>query len=181
VPPNGGAVHRSWPASRPSPCWGLVVGGIVVIADGSRHKSPGLLSTSGLGSTGAAPTRLPAVPATSAPPQPSVPSAQMRFEDLTRPAVFPAPADVAGNVRASGLLLLSGSNIQYHFHAHLSVWLMSGPVVVPSGLGIDPISGAMSVVHTHTSSGLIHIESEGYPNFTLGQFFTEWGQPLGPN
>ncbi|MGH3274010.1 MAG: hypothetical protein ACRDNZ_06740, partial [Streptosporangiaceae bacterium] len=35
-------------------------------------------------------------------------------------------------------------------------------------------------LHTHAADGVIHIESPVQRTYTLGQFFDEWGQPLGP-
>ncbi|MFE7802055.1 hypothetical protein [Nocardia sp. NPDC057440] len=35
-----------------------------------------------------------------------------------------------------------------------------------------------SPLHTHDTSGIIHIESETDIPFTLGQFFTEWDESL---
>jgi hypothetical protein len=35
-------------------------------------------------------------------------------------------------------------------------------------------------LHTHASDGVIHIESPTARIYTLGNFFNEWRQPLGP-
>jgi hypothetical protein len=35
-------------------------------------------------------------------------------------------------------------------------------------------------LHTHAADGIIHIESPAPHTYTLGQFFDEWSQPLGP-
>jgi hypothetical protein len=35
-------------------------------------------------------------------------------------------------------------------------------------------------LHTHAADGIIHIESPVQRTYTLGDFFDEWGQPLGP-
>ena len=40
------------------------------------------------------------------------------------------------------------------------------------------ITPAMSPLHTHDSSGTIHVESTEYRNYTLGQFLNIWGKPL---
>jgi hypothetical protein len=168
---------------------GLVVGGIVVTTTDTHFTAtvsatvpstePATVATT-VPST--VPPAIPAtVPPTSAPPQPNVPLAQMQLENMGQPPQFLAPADVAGSAQASGLPLEFASGIRYHFHVHLALQLMSGRVEVPANLGIDPVSGAMSPVHTHDTSGIIHVESDVFEPFTLGQFFTEWGQPLGSN
>jgi hypothetical protein len=35
-------------------------------------------------------------------------------------------------------------------------------------------------LHTHAADGVIHIESPVRRAYTLGEFFDEWGLPLGP-
>ncbi|WNY34216.1 hypothetical protein Q9Q99_01415 [Curtobacterium flaccumfaciens] len=35
-------------------------------------------------------------------------------------------------------------------------------------------------IHTHDTSGIVHVESPTKQTFTLGQFFDEWGVSLGP-
>jgi hypothetical protein len=51
-------------------------------------------------------------------------------------------------------------------------------VPVPAGLGIDQARHLIAPLHTHDGSGVVHIESATDVPFTLGQLFTEWGQPL---
>jgi hypothetical protein len=36
-------------------------------------------------------------------------------------------------------------------------------------------------LHTHAADGIVHIESPVQRTYTLGQFFDEWGLPLGPD
>jgi hypothetical protein len=65
---------------------------------------------------------------------------------------------------------------------------------VPAGTGITsavatqastgPFIGSGSCfywLHTHAADGIIHIESPVVRTYTLGDFFDEWGQPLGPD
>src|SRR6478609_10524107 len=52
------------------------------------------------------------------------------------------------------------------------------PVQVPAGIGIDPVHRAISPLHTHDTSGVIHIESPVQRQFSLGEFFSEWGVSL---
>ena len=40
---------------------------------------------------------------------------------------------------------------------------------------------ALSPLHTHASSGMMHIETPGNQRFTLGMLFTEWGVRLTGN
>jgi hypothetical protein len=67
------------------------------------------------------------------------------------------------------------TDIGYHVHAHLSVYVNGKPTPVPGGIGIDPQGRFISPIHTHDASGIVHIEStKPYP-FTLGEFINVWG------
>jgi hypothetical protein len=89
----------------------------------------------------------------------------------------------------------------FHIHAHLAIYVNGEQKLVPYGIGIvppyqlqtipagNPAAGTSFVgggskfywLHTHDETGVIHIESPKQETFTLGQFFDEWGQQLGPN
>lgn len=88
------------------------------------------------------------------------------------------PTDAPSRVKAAGLSLGQMGTAE-HYHAHLDILVDGQPVPVPVNIGIDPNSGQMSAVHTHTADGVIHIEAatKGQP-FTLGQVFTEWNVRL---
>lgn len=93
---------------------------------------------------------------------------------------WPAPTNVAARAEAAGLPLGPMGTAE-HYHAHLDVLVGGRPVPVPANIGVDPASGAMSALHTHSTDGVIHVESGrvGQP-FTLGQLFTEWNVKLTP-
>jgi hypothetical protein len=68
-----------------------------------------------------------------------------------------------------------------HIHAHLSIWINGHLSALPQGIGIpiDPQSGQATCfywLHTHDSTGVIHIEAPVQETLTLGQFFDEWNQ-----
>ncbi|HEX4225035.1 MAG TPA: hypothetical protein VHZ97_21905 [Pseudonocardiaceae bacterium] len=89
----------------------------------------------------------------------------------------------------------------FHIHAHLAIYVNGQQKLIPYGIGIvppyqlqaipagQPGGGSQFVeggsqfywLHTHDESGVIHIESPKQTTYTLGQFFDEWGQKLGPN
>jgi hypothetical protein len=50
---------------------------------------------------------------------------------------------------------------------------------VPGGLGIDPQGAYIAPLHTHTTSGVFHVQAPAGRTYTLGQVFTLWGVPLG--
>lgn len=88
------------------------------------------------------------------------------------------PADVSDRAAAAGLDLGS-MGMAEHYHPQLQIVINGVQVPVVAGIGIDPSTGAMSSLHTHSSDGVLHIEADaaGEP-FTLGQLFIEWGVKL---
>ena len=91
---------------------------------------------------------------------------------------WPAPADAAGAVRAAGLPMLNSEGAVEHIHAHLDVLVDGQAVPVPADIGIDRTRGTISPLHTHDATGVIHIESPVKRQFSLGEFFSEWGVSL---
>src|SRR6478735_2447013 len=91
---------------------------------------------------------------------------------------WPAPADATAAARNAGLPMLSSEGNVEHIHVHLDVLDDGQPVPVPANIGIDTVRGAISPLHTHDTSGVIHIESPVKRQFSLGQFFSEWGVSL---
>lgn len=67
------------------------------------------------------------------------------------------------------------SDAAYHVHAHLSVYVNGKNVTVPAQVGIDPQGQFLAPLHTHDTSGVIHMESSQTYPFKLGQFFDVWG------
>jgi hypothetical protein len=102
--------------------------------------------------------------------------------------------------RQAGLTPGTHEFFTYHVHAHLDILVNGRPVRVPGGIGIDiadpgvhrgqadkaPSYGyikrcprpCISPLHTHDVTGVIHIEAPARTQFTLGQFFQEWGVRL---
>lgn len=83
----------------------------------------------------------------------------------------------------------SGTRINYHYHAHLSLFVNGRQIALPMAIGIvqPQLKGANGFVdagrcfywlHTHDASGIIHIESLAPGPYTLGDFFAIWGEPL---
>jgi hypothetical protein len=95
-------------------------------------------------------------------------------EGRTSAPPWDAPADAGAAVAAAGLPMLDSEGTVEHIHAHLDVYLDGKAVSVPAMLGIDEAAQRISPLHTHDTSGVIHIESPVKTDFTLGQFMTEW-------
>ena len=93
---------------------------------------------------------------------------------LTTRAPWPAVKDGLPQ-RAAALGLPQPSDTIYHVHARLRVYVDGKPVTVPANIGIDPSTGFLDSLHTHDTTGIIHMEAVRPYNFTLGQLFTVWG------
>jgi len=64
----------------------------------------------------------------------------------------------------------------YHVHAHLAIMQDGQLLAVPGQIGIPGTCDYE--IHTHNPSGELHIETDTFKRFTLGQIFRIWGQPL---
>jgi hypothetical protein len=114
------------------------------------------------------------------------------------------PTDVTANSLAAPWGGLTGQTVDgvsaqtteqlvYHIHAHLAIYVNGTQKAVPAGIGIvQPwqtqqlqdgstfIGGGSKIyyLHTHDSTGVLHIESPNQGTYKLGQVFAEWNQPL---
>ncbi len=65
-----------------------------------------------------------------------------------------------------------------HIHQHLAIFDHGKPIRVPEDVGRPLMGGCLYWLHTHTPDGIIHVESPAMRTYTLGEFFSVWGQPL---
>jgi hypothetical protein len=94
----------------------------------------------------------------------------------------------------------TANKIIMHTHSSLNVTVNGNSIPVPNGVGINStlwndhsldefgtaqetsvfgmVTPSMSPLHTHDSSGIIHVESTEFKNYTLGDFLNIWGLPL---
>jgi hypothetical protein len=104
-----------------------------------------------------------------------------------------AAASASGQT-VDGIKCQSSEQTIFHIHAHLTVFVNGSPRQVPAAIGIPGARGQNTAqgpfiasgtcfywLHTHAADGVIHIESPVQRTYTLGNFFDEWGQPLGPS
>jgi hypothetical protein len=109
------------------------------------------------------------------------------------PTLAPASTTTPG-ATVDGIQCAPVEQLAYHIHAHLQVYIAGQPRALPGAIGlIGPVAqqtpngafyGAQQCyywLHTHTSDGIIHIESPTPRIYTLGDFFDEWKQPLSEN
>ena len=73
----------------------------------------------------------------------------------------------------------SGEQLATHFHTHVDILFHGQPANIPASTGIQP--DCLYWMHTHDTSGILHIEApkqQASREFTLGDFFAIWNQPL---
>ncbi len=126
----------------------------------------------------------------------STPSSQLGPEriPLERGPVLAPASTTSPGTTVDGIQCAPVERLTYHIHAHLQVYVGGGPRSLPGAIGlVAPLAEATPVgpfyaarqcyywLHTHASDGVIHIESPKPSIYTLGDFFDEWRQPLGPD
>jgi hypothetical protein len=88
----------------------------------------------------------------------------------------PEYTHLADRLKAINIPLLGAEGTAQHIHAHLDIYIHGQPATVPAEIGIY---NGITPVHTHDTSGIIHIESpDASAIYTLGQFFDIWGVKL---
>src|SRR5881396_684683 len=101
---------------------------------------------------------------------------------LSGPAPWPANTDkLRARLSALGLPALSAEGTTLHIHQHLDLYVNGTKQVVPAQIGILTSPHVVfSPLHTHDTSGIIHVESTTVRSFTLGEFFDVWGVRFTP-
>jgi hypothetical protein len=153
-------------------------------AAGTASASSSAAGTGSASSTAAAGTGTGTTPAAAGP--------QVGFEAVPLEQGPPlAPASTTGTGTVDGISCAPIEQLAYHIHAHLAVFKDGQLYQLPAGVGIPgstaeqtqygPIAAGGKCyywLHTHTTDGVIHIESPTKTIYTLGDFFDEWHQPL---
>jgi hypothetical protein len=94
---------------------------------------------------------------------------------------WPVPTALGTRAHAAGLENVWGEKLAEHIHAHVTITDDGEPVTIPGDVGHSETEKFAAQLHTHNTSGIVHVESPTRDTFTLGQFFTEWGVALGPD
>jgi len=158
---------------------GIAVGVTLGVSGGSPATSAGYAPLSTLGALH------PASPAGPLGPE-AVPIPQA-------PALASAATAATGQP-VDGISCDTSEQTLFHIHTHLTIFVNGAARQVPAAIGIPgavaqqtqagPFIGSGDCfywLHTHAADGIVHIESPVQRTYTLGQFFDEWGQPLGPD
>jgi len=94
-------------------------------------------------------------------------------------AAVPNNSQLMANLTKAGLQPLTAEGSVLHIHQHLDMIINGQGVTVPAEIGIG--TGFISPIHTHDATGILHVESPEVKDFTLGQFFDEWGVDFNDN
>jgi hypothetical protein len=103
-----------------------------------------------------------------------------------------APASTSANGQTvDGIQCNASEQVAYHIHTHLTVYVNGVLRPIPAGIGIvtpvaqqsangqfDSATQCYYWLHVHAQDGVIHVESPTSAQYTLGQFFAIWKQPL---
>jgi hypothetical protein len=118
------------------------------------------------------------------------------FEGVPIPPGTPlgSTSNGAKGSQVDGIRCQRSEKLAYHIHSHLVIFVNGVQRQVAGGIGIPGshvVSSAQGPVatggtclywlHTHAPDGIIHVESPVHRTYTLGDFFDEWGQSLGPS
>ena len=76
----------------------------------------------------------------------------------------------------SGVPCNSTEQLNYHVHAHLSLYINGSPVSLPQNIGIASDGSCFYWLHTHDTTGVIHIEAPSKQTFSFGSFLQVWSQ-----
>ncbi|HXJ26567.1 MAG TPA: hypothetical protein VNH17_12740 [Streptosporangiaceae bacterium] len=157
----------------------IAVGVTLAVSGGSSSTPAGYEPLSTLGALQPAPAAGPLGP--EAVPVPNAPALAS-----TATAATGSPVD--------GISCDTSEQTLFHIHAHLTIFVNGAARQIPASIGIPggvpqqtqagPFIGSGTCfywLHTHAADGIVHIESPVQRTYTLGQFFNEWGQPLGPD
>ena len=118
------------------------------------------------------------------------------FEGVPIPAATPlgGTSNGAKGGQVDGIRCQRSEKLAFHIHSHLVIFVNGAQRQVAGGIGIPgskvvssqhgPVASGGTCLywlHTHAPDGIIHVESPVQRTYTLGDFFDEWGQPLGPS
>ena len=151
------------------------------------------LAAAGCGSSSSSSGTSPAAASSTATPTPATSQIGPERVPLEQGTELAPASTTTPGTPVDGIQCAPLEQLAYHIHAHLQVYVNGQPRALPGAIGLlgpvaqqtpeGPFYGAQQCyywLHTHASDGVIHIESPTQRIYTLGNFFNEWRQPLGP-
>jgi len=172
---------------RATPLALLIACALCACGSSSNTSSTASASASASTATAPSPTAAASTSTTSSPP-----TRQIGFEGVpleAGPRIAPAGSTQTATI--DGIRCGATEQLAYHIHVHLALYANGGPYSLPAGIGIPgsvaqptpqgpEAAGGRCIywLHTHTSDGIIHVESPTQRIYSLGNFFDEWHQPL---
>jgi hypothetical protein len=93
---------------------------------------------------------------------------------LYRMNATPLSGQPVANIRCD-----NSEQLAVHYHAHIDLIYKGQPATIPAQTGIT--GSCFYWMHTHQTTGIVHIEApkdSASRQFTLGDFFAVWKQPL---
>jgi hypothetical protein len=91
----------------------------------------------------------------------------------------PWDANAAQSAARASALGLPAEGTVMHTHANLQIFVHGKAETVPVNIGIT--NAAIQSLHTHDTSGTVHMESSVARTFTLGEFLDVWGVRFTPS
>jgi hypothetical protein len=176
--------------------WLAVSAAVVIVAAAAVGITLAVSGGSG-GSSGSSPALKLASLSTLGPlraaPSPGSPGPENGIPVPSAAPLATAAASASGQT-VDGIKCQTSEQTIFHIHAHLTIFVNGAPRQVPAAIGIPGAQAQNTAqgpyigngtcfywLHTHAADGVIHIESPVQRTYTLGNFFDEWGQPLGPS
>lgn len=108
-------------------------------------------------------------------------AAVVLFFVLSHPAVSPgqAPSGQSASTQpgapVDNISCEAQEQALQHIHAHLVLYINGTQTQLPANVGISSSQQCLYWLHTHATTGVIHVEAPNHNTFTLGSFFDIWG------
>src|SRR6266481_1253426 len=87
----------------------------------------------------------------------------------------PELGNLLGRLRVIQIPPLAAEGAVLHIHQHLDLSINGATTTIASQIGINTPARFITPIHTHDTSGIIHVESNTVRTYTLGEFFDVWG------
>lgn len=114
---------------------------------------------------------------TPAQPGPSLPDLAASYTDLVAGSTVGKVTGWTGGSATGAPIdgVICATSETYHAHSVVSIYQDGVRLALPPQIGL---TGCAYELHTHDATGIVHLEAASQKPFTLGQFFSVWGQPL---